>query len=150
MRLPRLIPVIALLLAACGEKPAALDEATAQTVTLPSGQRIRVEVMIKQADMMHGMMFREALPPDRGMLFVHARPGRYTYWMHNVRVPLDIIWLDKDHRIVEISANTPPCTAKQPVDCPQYGGHGAAQFVLELNGGMAERYGLKTGDELKF
>jgi uncharacterized protein len=126
-----------------------MDEAMARTLTLPGGQEIKVEVMMRPDDMMKGMMFRDALPPGRGMLFIHARPGRYTYWMSNVKVPLDIIWLDKTKRIVEISADTPPCRT-EPVRCPQYGGHFEARYVLELNVGMAARYSLKLGQTLSF
>lgn len=137
-----------LALAACS-RPVTMDEALAKTVTLPGGQRLQVEVMMRQQDIMKGMMFREALPPGRGMLFIHGRPGRYTYWMHNVKVPLDIIWMDKDRRIVEISANTPPCQT-EAVKCPQYGGNFDSRFVLELNGGMAAQYGLTVGQTLIF
>ena len=98
---------------------------------------------------MRGMMFRDSLAPDRGMLFVHPSPGAYVYWMYQVRIPLDIIWMASDHRIVEISADTPPCRTKAS-ECPQYGGHQRSQFVLELAGGMASKYGLKLGDTISF
>ena len=105
--------------------------------------------MIHPEDMARGMMFRDLLPPDRGMLFVHPAAGRYRYWMFQVSVPLDIIWLDARRRIVEISPDTPPCQA-QARDCPSYGGNADSQYVLELAGGMAARYGLKLGDVLGF
>lgn len=109
-----------------------------------------VEVMLRPQEMMRGMMYRSSLAADRGLLFVHGRPGKYTYWMHNVRVPLDIIWMDKEHRIVEMSLHTPPCLEQDPVKCPQYGGKEDAQFVLELAGGMAEKYGLAVGQTVSF
>jgi len=90
------------------------------------------------------------MSPGRGNAVRPRAGGRYTYWTHLVRVPLDIIWLDREKRIVEISPNTPPCTAKDAVGCPMYGGHAVARFVLELNGGLAERYGLKVGQQLSF
>ena len=65
-------------------------------------------------------------------------------------VPLDIIWMDRNRRIVEISADTPPCTSTNPDNCPSYGGKFDARYVLELNGGDAARYGLKVGDILQF
>jgi hypothetical protein len=118
-------------------------------VTLPGGVKLRAELKTDPADMARGMMFRDQLPPDRGMLFVHQTPGRYPYWMHNVRVPLDIIWIDSERRIVEISAATPPCL-KPASDCPNYGGHAEAQYVLELAGGQAEKFGLAVGQKLQF
>jgi uncharacterized membrane protein (UPF0127 family) len=100
--------------------------------------------------MMRGMMFRSQLPANRGMLFVHVKANKYSYWMHNVTVPLDIIWIDTEHKIVEISPDTPPCPSKDPVQCPSFGGSAEAQFVLELAAGEAARFGLKVGDTLGF
>ena len=141
--------VVLLAGAGCGNRRAALEQFYTRVVTLPNGQRIRAEVLTDPADMQRGMMFRDSLAPDRGMLFVHAGPGYYTYWMHQVRIPLDIIWLDTEHRIVEISADTPPCRTEAS-ECPQYGGNQPAQFVLELAGGAANRHGLKLGDLVSF
>ncbi|HUQ92870.1 MAG TPA: DUF192 domain-containing protein [Bryobacteraceae bacterium] len=119
-------------------------------MTLPGGEQIMAEVMMRQSDVMSGMMFRNSLAPDRGLLFIHNRPGRYTYWMRNVKVPLDIIWMDKAKKIVEISANTPPCLDPDPVKCPQYGGKVDSRFVLELAAGRAAAYGLAIGQSLSF
>jgi hypothetical protein len=70
--------------------------------------------------------------------------------MYQVRIPLDIIWMDHQRRIVEISANTPACTSKSSHDCPSYGGHEKARYVLELAGGGAALYNLRVGDVLSF
>lgn len=139
----------ALLLAGCGEESRTGTALAAQAVTLPGGQRIEVEVVYKQEDMAQGMMFRDHLAPDRGMLFLHAQPGEYSYWMYNCKIPLDIIWMDERRRITEISANTPPCAGPAST-CPHYGGNVPSQFVLELAAGMAAEYGLKPGDEIRF
>jgi len=150
MRTFLLCAAAAVVMSGCGSKPdtglAGLDT---RTVTLPNGTRIEAEVKIKPADMQQGMMFRESLPPGQGMLFIHNQAGPYTYWMYNVRIPLDIIWMDANRRIVEISANTPPCKTKAS-ECPSYGGHYRSLYVLELGGGEAARYGLKPGDTLTF
>jgi uncharacterized protein len=135
------------LLAGCSKKTAM--EAGLTPVRLPGGQEIGAEVMSEPADLMRGMMFRESLAPDRGMLFVHPSPGRYPYWMFQCRIPLDIIWMDATKRIVEISANTPPCTG-QASTCPSYGGNYEAQYVLELAGGTAQKYGLQPGAAIVF
>lgn len=137
----------AALLAGCSKKDAA--EAGLTEVRLPGGQVIHAEVMVQPADLMRGMMFRESLAPDRGMLFVHGKPGRYPYWMFQCLIPLDIIWMDASKRIVEISAETPPCKGDE-ASCPTYGGNHDAQFVLELAGGMAKKYGLQPGAAIAF
>ncbi|MCZ2149944.1 MAG: DUF192 domain-containing protein [Bryobacterales bacterium] len=134
----------------CNRQGSSGDAISLKPVTLPGGQQVMAEVMLRPEDMMRGMMYRSSLAPDRGLLFVHGRPGKYTYWMHNVRVPLDIIWMDSGRRIVEMSLNTPPCLEQDPVKCPQYGGKEDAQFVLELAGGMAAKYGLAVGQIVSF
>ena len=53
------------------------------------------------------------------MLFIHDRPGRYPYWMYHCKIGLDIIWMDPNHRIVEMSADTPPCKGLAK-SCPSY------------------------------
>lgn len=136
------------LLAGCSSAPDphALDT---RTVTLPNGRTVWAEVKIKPVDMQRGMMFRDSLPRGEGMLFIHAEPGAYPYWMYNVRVPLDIIWMDAGRRIVEISPDTPPCTTRAS-ECPNYGGKALSTYVLELAGGEAARNGLRVGDTLSF
>ncbi len=120
-----------------------------RTVTLPSGQQIHAEVEMTAADMQKGMMFRDSLPRGRGMLFIHQTAGLYPYWMYQVRIPLDMLWMDGSHHIVEISADTPPCKTKASL-CGNYGGHEQARFVLELGGGEAKRLNLNLGQTLEF
>jgi uncharacterized membrane protein (UPF0127 family) len=139
----------ALALAGCGPKPDALEDLDTRTVTLPGGRQVRAEVLINPQDLARGMMFRDSLAPDRGMLFLHREAGEYPYWMYQVRIPLDMIWMDSQRRVVEIAANAAPCQT-EPGQCPTYGGHHRAQYVLELAGGMAAKYGIKTGDTLEF
>jgi uncharacterized membrane protein (UPF0127 family) len=141
--------ILSTMLAGCGTKPAQMSDFNSRDVTLPGGQVLRVETMIDQRDVMRGMMFRESLAPDRGMLFVHGAQGRYPYWMYQCRIALDMIWMDSDRRIVEIVPSAQPCKTEAS-KCPEYGGHELAQYVLELGGGMAAKYGLKVGDRLAF
>lgn len=135
----------------CGGKQSSSDDGLGlKSVRMPGGQVVMAEVMFRRQDVMTGMMFRNSLPENRALLFVHNRMGKYGYWMHNVRVPLDIVWVDKDRKIVEISANTPPCPEKDPTRCPSYGGKKEAQFVVELAAGVAAKFGLEVGQSLEF
>jgi uncharacterized membrane protein (UPF0127 family) len=84
------------------------------------------------------------------MLFVHSEDAYHAYWMYQCRIPLDIIWMDHDRKIVEISANTPPCPSKSAKECPSFGGHEKAHYVLELAGGGAALYSLRVGDAVSF
>ncbi len=147
-------PVLLLLclgafLASSACSPAPSGALNSESIRLPGGQVVEAEVAITRTDLTRGLMYRTSLAPDHGMLFVFPQSGKLSFWMYRCEIPLDIIWMDKDRRIVEISANTPPCRSA-PGDCPHYGGNQNSQYVLELAGGMAARYGLKTGDQLSF
>lgn len=134
----------ALLLAACGPKPATIEDLYTRPVTLTGGQVIEVETMVDTRDLLRGLMFRTSLAPDRGMLFVHQKPGNYSTWMYQHKIPLDILWMDEKHRIVEIVENAPPCPTVAS-QCPHYGGAKTSQFMLELAAGGVKRYHLAAG-----
>ena len=149
-RLFLMIAALAVLLLGCsGERTISVDEFNTEVVTLPDGYQVRAEVMREPEDMMRGMMFRDSLAEDRGMLFMHGSPGEYTYYMYQVRIPLDLIWMDLRGRVVEIVADAPPCTTKAS-KCPQYGGHEVAAVVLELPAGSAAKHNVRVGSKLKF
>ncbi len=126
-----------------------LDELQTRTVRLPSGREVRAEVLIKPSDLQRGMMYRASLPVGQGMLFVHTKPGNYAYWMYNVQMPLDMVWMDSDRRVVDIVANAPPCKTKAS-ECPNYGGQKLARYVLELPAGEAARNRIEIGTVLGF
>jgi uncharacterized protein len=92
-----------------------------------------------------GLMHRDFLPADSGMLFIFQKPGTYTFWMKNTLIPLDIIWLNKEFEVIFINKNTPPCTANP---CPSYGPREPASYVLELNSGEADKIDLAKGDTI--
>jgi uncharacterized membrane protein (UPF0127 family) len=109
------------------------------------GQRFYVEIAADDQSRTMGLMFRDELPDDRGMLFLFRREAPRSFWMRNTRIPLDIIYLDRDLRVVSIAADVKPCR-RDP--CPSYPSRGPAQFVLELNAGKAAELGLVPGDIL--
>jgi uncharacterized membrane protein (UPF0127 family) len=137
--------VCALILGSCGPS---LPQGF-QWVELPDGTRIQAETKMTPEGQAQGMMFRTSLPEDQGMLFIHGTVEKRGYWMFQCEIPLDIIWMDRNRRIVEISGNTPPCreTAEK---CPSYGGSVPSLFVLELAAGMAKKHNLKLGDRIEF
>jgi len=95
------------------------------------------------------LMYRTSLAQDRGMLFVHSMPGTYAYWMYQTLIPLDIIWMDSQHRIVQMVLNAQPCTT-DPNKCTNYANTKPAKFVLEINGGLAKKYGLELDQTVQF
>jgi uncharacterized membrane protein (UPF0127 family) len=126
------------------------DELNLTQVSFPNGVKINAETMRNEAELMRGLMFRESLPPGRGMLFIHPKENTFRYWMYQTKIPLDLIWMDHDHRIVEMSLDTPPCRSTSATACPNYGGNFKSKYVLEVNAGIARKNGLKTGDTLDF
>jgi uncharacterized protein len=112
------------------------------------GKHFELEIVADSASRERGLMFRDSMPADHGMLFVFDRPDVQTFWMKNTHIPLDILYFDQNYKLVSMSERTPPCHSMSN-DCPMYPSSGPAQYVLELNAGTAERLGVKEGDELK-
>jgi uncharacterized membrane protein (UPF0127 family) len=144
------VVLLAAMLCGCGQKASTIDDLTSTDVTFPNGHKIRAQTMRDQSDLIRGMMFRDSLGVDRGMLFYHMRESQTPYYMFNVKIPLDIIWMDHNRRIVEIAPNVQPCPATVAQNCPHYGGKYAALFALELNAGFAAKNELKFGDLVEF
>jgi uncharacterized membrane protein (UPF0127 family) len=116
-------------------------------LAFPNGTRILVEVAASVEDRARGLMFRDHLAPDRGMLFVFDEPGQWVFWMKNTKVPLDIIWLDANKRIVDIAAEVPGCV-QDP--CLQYQPNKDASYVLEVPAGSVKSQKLTKGMPLTF
>jgi hypothetical protein len=116
-------------------------------VFFPDGSSIMAELARTDEERARGLMFRERIQPDQGMLFIFEEEGLHSFWMKNTLVALDILWLGRDRRIVHIAADVPPCKADP---CPSYGPDFPASFVLELKAGEALVRALKLGERLEF
>ncbi len=102
-----------------------------------------VETAVTPEERKTGLMFREKLGDKAGMLFIFEALKAYPIWMKNMKIPLDIIWLDHSRKIVAVRENVPPC---EQAACPIYEPEAAAGYVLEINAGEIRKLGLKTGD----
>lgn len=111
------------------------------------GTRYSVELATDDYSRMRGLMFRESMPQDAGMLFVFESEHLQAFWMKNTLIALDILYFDRRARLVSVASDTPPC--KTPY-CPSYPSAGPAQYVLELNAGEAKRLDLRAGAVLLF
>ena len=109
------------------------------------GKRFYVEIADDDRSRTRGLMFRDELADNRGMLFIFRQEAPRSFWMRNTRIPLDIIYLDRDFRVVSITHNARPCRTRR---CPSYPSEGPAMYVLEVNAGQAEALGLEKGDVL--
>jgi uncharacterized membrane protein (UPF0127 family) len=118
----------------------------AAMVTFPSGRVFFAELAVTPDEQSRGYMGRSHIDPEEGLLFIYKRPGIRTFWMKNCLVPLDIIWLDADSRVVHIEHETPPCR-RDP--CPSFGPSVPTYNVLEVAGGVAREEALQPGDRLE-
>jgi uncharacterized membrane protein (UPF0127 family) len=110
---------------------------------------IQAEVANTMKKRAEGLMYREHLAKDRGMLFTFDQAQPWTFWMKNTKIPLDIIWMNDKKQIIHIARNVPICTRNDD-GCPQYQPNDPAMYVLELGGGEAERLKLEKGSKLQF
>ena len=106
--------------------------------------KFRVEVASTPQQQSKGLMFRTALGADEGMLFVQNPPRRTAFWMRNTVIPLDIIYIGPDHRVLNIAANA------VPYDETPLPAAGPSSGVLELNGGRAAQLGIVPGDRVEW
>ncbi|MCW8924888.1 MAG: DUF192 domain-containing protein [Xanthomonadales bacterium] len=109
------------------------------------GKRFSVEIADTREKQALGLMFRDSLAEDAGMLFIFPRAAPRSFWMKNTRIPLDILYFNTDLELVSISADTPPCRVRY---CPSYPSKVPAKFVLELNAGTVSELGVELGDRL--
>ncbi|MGF1537125.1 MAG: DUF192 domain-containing protein [Elainellaceae cyanobacterium] len=109
------------------------------------GTQIDLEVAETPLQRAIGLMFRPEIPNDRGMLFPFSPPRPVQFWMRNVLVPLDMVFLNQG-QVVAIAADVPPCTE---LPCSTYGPSAPVDQVIELRGGRAAELGLQAGDRLR-
>jgi uncharacterized membrane protein (UPF0127 family) len=131
----------------CGLALAGCASGTGLWVEL-GGQRYAIEIADDDAERARGLMFRDELAADHGMLFIHERQEPLAYWMKNTKIPLDILYFDDALKLVSQQRDVPPCSLGDR--CPPYPSDAPARYVLELNAGEAARIGLKDGAQLKF
>ena len=114
---------------------------------LPDGYTITAEIAVTDKDRQLGLMHRKKINPDQGMLLVFEQENIYSIWMKNMNIPLDILWLDGEKRIVHIERNVPPCKENP---CPTYTSRLPALYVLELKTGIVNEHNLKMYDRIEF
>jgi uncharacterized membrane protein (UPF0127 family) len=105
--------------------------------------KLRVEVVSTPETLRKGLMNRNPLPPNRGMLFVFGEEGRQSMWMPNMKFALDIVWMDGNMKIVNISKGAQPC--KPGEACPSISSYYRAKYAIEMTAGQADAIGLKPG-----
>ena len=97
------------------------------------GKTYMLEVADTKAERAKGLMFRESLPDDEGMLFIFPSESKHTFWMYQTEIPLDIIWLDSNWKIVHEEKNVQPCKSTDPRKCKSYQPDQNAKYVIEIS-----------------
>jgi len=107
-----------------------------------------VEIADTPEEITYGLMFRDSLKEDCGMLFVFPHQGKYPLWMKHTKLELDILWINKDKKIVHIKKNAKPCMDKDY--CPSINPGVDASYVLEINAGLCDQFAIHEGDTVQF
>ena len=124
--------------------PAGLDQVPL-TITSSNGEhRFTVEVARTPEEQAQGLMNRNAVPPDRGMIFPYDPPAQVSFWMKNTLVPLDMIFIGADGKVGRIAANTTPMSLDPVASIDP------VSAVLEIAGGRAAELGIKQGDKVSW
>lgn len=115
-----------------------------ETITI-NGARLNIERAESNEEKRRGLCCRDSLNADAGMLFVYDEPGFYKFWMKDTRIPLDIIWISGQKRIVHVEDAVTPASYPTKFSSPV-----PAQYVLEANAGWAEANNIQLGDTVSF
>ena len=115
---------------------AACSDSVATVATDTAKVRFQVELAITAQHKAQGLMHRETLPDRAGMLFIYPNPQSVSFWMRNTLIPLDMIFIDDQGSVARVLHNAVPLD-----ETPIYGGD-AIKAVLEINAGLAKKYGI--------
>ena len=91
-----------------------------------------------------GLAIRDSLNENEGMLFIFETPQKYSFWMKDMKFPIDIIWINQDGKIVHIEKNLPPCVFLLP--CPSYAPKDDSLYVLEVVSNFTNKFDINVGD----
>ena len=106
--------------------------------------QIDIEVADNDYERQTGLMYRNSMEEKQGMLFIMDQERQQAFYMKNTRFPLDIIYVGSDQKVVSIQKNAQPLnTSSLPSGAP-------AKYVLELNGGLTDKWNIKPGDSVSW
>ena len=116
------------------------------TIQTKTGEvKLQVDTALNATEWENGLMYRQTMAPDHGMIFIFPDVEIRRFWMKNTYIPLDIIFLDAQKRIINISENATPL--REDII---YGSKSPSMYVLEVNAGLSNHLGLTAGDQAKF
>src|SRR5262245_38418449 len=147
----RVLLLVALMGACASRRATTQPPATQETpmvIVRPKGgpeQRVKVELARTEAETRRGLMYREKLAPDAGMLFLFPVEKHQAFWMKNTFIPLDIIFITHEKKVLGVAENCAPMTERPLREVP-----GDSQYVLEVVGGWARAHRVGAGADVEF
>jgi len=108
---------------------------------------ITTEIAYTDEEKGKGLMYRDGLPEGSGMLFIFDREGPYTFWMKNMKFPIDIAWVSQHCTVVFLTKGAMPCV-NEP--CSTYQPDEPIKYAIEVPDGFIEKHGISVGDEIAF
>ena len=163
MRIPKTLKLACLasflmsfFLSGCKEDPSSIIDGTPITFTKEGELEIlksesdsilaSLDIELAQTDyeIQTGLMYRKSMEDTQGMLFIFQEEEPHSFYMKNTLIPLDILFIDKDLKIVNIQRNTTPLSER---GIPS---SGPVQYVLEINAGLSEQWQLAAGDRIRY
>lgn len=107
-------------------------------------KKIEIEIADNGQERIQGLMYRKSMDEAKGMLFIFQEEAQQGFWMKNTPLSLDLMYVNKDKEIVKIHKNTIPFSERDiPSEKP-------AMYVVEVNAGFVDKYGIKEGDKIEF
>lgn len=139
--------IIALTAASAFSLAQAEEDQQSLTLCLVAAEtvKIKAELATNRTSREKGLMERESLPAEAGMLFVYPQNGMRAFWMYKTRIPLDIAYIGADGRIQEMYSME-PCRSIFPTRCPNYPSQQPLRMALEVNAGKFAEWGVEVGD----
>lgn len=121
-------------------------------ITTPNGDiNFTAEVAATDEAKAIGLMYRTSLAQYSGMYFHYEQDVQHGFWMKNVELPLDMIFIGSEGKIIDVRGNVRPCKETDPEQktCPSYVPNAPYRAVLEINGGSAQKHGIIVGQTIK-
>jgi uncharacterized membrane protein (UPF0127 family) len=142
-----LLLVLSIATGACSHSTQAARRGEPEVVlaTRAGEQHVKVEIARSDPERQRGLMYRQKLEPGRGMIFLFEHPEKLKFWMKNTYIPLDMIFIGADKRVVFVEENAEPLTLQT-----RGSDEDDSQFVLEVPGGWARAHGVERGVNVRF
>ena len=112
-----------------------------------NGKDVEAEIAGTPQERTKGLMYRTILEDGKGMLFTFGTASQYPFWMKNMKISIDIIWIGDNMTVIDMDQNVPPCEQE---NCELYTPSAAAKYVLEVPAGCASQNVIQTGNTVEF